>query len=191
MAKNILEWPMVEEGWEEQKPQKARLHRQPPLATRETKELDKTMEEKDKNPTEVCRRRSLAILLRGACIIISTSRSSSESWSLPTPEGKEGDGLTYRWKKRKRVRSIIETMHIKWIDTLVERNLPLSAMEGTPEPEVSIVEPERAGETLEVFPALSHWIIRVCRDLKTGGYIKDRLSSLRNISKDCLALPNS
>ena len=113
MAKNILEWPMVEEGREEQKPQKACLHHQPPLATRETKELDKTMEEKDKNPMEVCRRRSLAILLRGACIIISTSRSSSESWSLPTPEGKEGDGLTYRWKKRKRVRSIIETMHIK------------------------------------------------------------------------------
>jgi len=96
MAKNILEWSMVEEGWEEQKPQKAHLHHQPPLATRETKELDKTMEEKDKNPMEVCRRRSLAILLRGACIIISTSCSSSESWSLPTPEGKRGDGLTCR-----------------------------------------------------------------------------------------------
>ena len=54
MAKNILEWPMVEEGRKEQKPQKARLHHQPPLATRETKELDKTMEEKDKNPMEVC-----------------------------------------------------------------------------------------------------------------------------------------
>jgi len=64
---------MVEERREEQKPQKAHLHRQPPLATRETKELDKTMKEKDKNPTEVCRRRSLAILLKGACIIISTS----------------------------------------------------------------------------------------------------------------------
>jgi len=50
MAKNIPEWPMVEEGREEQKSQKARLHRQPPLATRETKELDKTMEEKDKKP---------------------------------------------------------------------------------------------------------------------------------------------
>jgi len=82
-------------------------------------------------------------------------------------------------------------MHIKGIDTLVGRDLPLSAMEGTPEPEVSIVEPERAGGILEVFPALSHWIIRVCRDLKTGGYIKDRLSSLQNVSKDCLALPNS
>jgi len=30
-------------------------------------------------------------------------------------------------------------------DTLLERNLPLSAMERIPEPEVSIVEPERAG----------------------------------------------
>jgi len=154
MTKNILEWLMVEERWEEQKPQKAHLHHQPPLATRETKELDKTMKEKDKNPTEVCKRRFLAILLRGAYIIISTSRSSSESWSLPTSEGKGGDGLTCRWKKRKRVRSIIETMHTKWIDTLVGRDLPLSAMEGMPEPEVSIVEPERAEETLEVFPAL-------------------------------------
>jgi len=45
---------MVEERQEEQKPQKTRLYRQPPLATRETKELDKTMEEKDKNPMEVC-----------------------------------------------------------------------------------------------------------------------------------------
>jgi len=184
---------MVEEGWEEQKPQKARLHRQPPLATRETKELDKTMEKKkkDKNPTEVCRRRSLAILLRGACIIISTSCSFSESWSLPTPKGKGGDGLTCRWMERKRVRSITETVHIKWIDTLVGRDLPLSAMEGMLEPEVSIIEPERAGGTLEVFSALSHWIIRVCRDLKTGGYIKDGSSSLQNVSKDCLALPNS
>jgi len=191
MAKNILEWLMVEERREKQKPQKARLYRQPPLATRETKELDKTMKEKDKNPTEVCRRRSLVILLRGACIIISTSRSSSESWSLLTPKGKRGDGLTCRWKKRERVRSIIETVHIKWIDILVGRGLPLSAIEGTPEPEVSIVEPERAGGTLEVFPALSHWIIRVCRDLKTGGYIKNGLSSLQNVSKDRLALPNS
>jgi len=182
---------MVEEGREEQKPQKARLHRQPPLATRETKELDKTMKEKDKNLTEVCRRRSLAILLRGACIIISTLRSSSESWSLLIPKGKGEDGLTCRWKKRERVRSIIETVHIKWINTLVERGLPLSAMEEMPEPEVSIVEPERAGGTLEVFPVLSHWIIRVCRDLKTGGYIKDGSSSLRNVSKDRLALPNS
>ena len=147
---------MVEEGWEEQKPQKAHLHHQPPLATRETKELDKTMEEKDKNPREVCRRRSLVILLKGACIIISTSRSSSESWSLLTPEGKGGDGLTCRWKKRKRVRSIIETEHIKWIDTLVGRDLPLSAMEGMLEPEVSIVGQEGTGGTLEVFPALSH-----------------------------------
>jgi len=113
MAKNILEWPMVEEGQEEQKPQKACLHHQPPLVTKETKELDKTMEEKDKNPMEVCRRRSLAILLREVYIIISTSHSSSESWSLLTPEGKGGDGLTCRWKKRKRVRSIIETVHIK------------------------------------------------------------------------------
>jgi len=64
--------------------------------TRETKELDKTMEEKDKNSTKVYRRRSLAILLRGACIIISTSRSSSESWLLLPPEGKGGDGLTCR-----------------------------------------------------------------------------------------------
>jgi len=110
---------------------------------------------------------------------------------LPTPKGKGGDGLTCRWKKRERVRSIIETMHIKWIDTLVGRGLLLSAMEETLEPEVSIVEPERVGGTLEVFPALSHWIIRVCRDLKTEGYIKDRSSSLRNISKDHLALPNS
>jgi len=85
---------MVEEGQEKQKPQKAHLHCQPPLATRETKKLDKTMEEKDKNLTEVCRRRSLAILLRGACIIISTSCSSSESLLLPPPEGNRGDGLT-------------------------------------------------------------------------------------------------
>jgi len=191
MAKNILEWSMVEEGREEQKPQKAHLYRQPPLATRETKELDKTMKEKDKNPTEACRRRSLAILLRGACIIISTLCSSSESWSLPTSESKGEDGLTCRWKKRKRVRSIIETKHIKWIDTLVGRDLPLSAMEGMLEPEVSIVGQEGAGGTLEVFPALSHWIIRACRDLKTGGYIKDGSSSLRNISKDRLALPKS
>jgi len=87
---------MVEEGQEEQKPQKTHLHRQLPLATRETKELDKTMEEKYKNPTEVCRRRSLAILLRGACIITSISRSSSESLSLPPSEGKGGEGLTCR-----------------------------------------------------------------------------------------------
>jgi len=59
------------------------------------------------------------------------------------------------------------------------------------EPEVSIVELEGAGEILEVFSALSHWTIRVCRDLKTGGYIKDRLSSLQNVSKDYLVLPNS
>jgi len=51
-------------------------------------------------------------------------------------------------------------------------------MEGTLEPEVSIVEPERARGTLEVFSALSYWIIRVCRDLKTEGYIKDGSSSL-------------
>jgi len=156
MAKNILEWLIVEEGREEQKPQKARLHHQPPLATRETKELDKTMEEKDKNLMEVCRRRSLVILLRGVCTIISTSCSSSESWSLPPPEGKGGDGLTCKWKKKKRIRSIIETVHIKGIDTLVGRDLPLSAMEGMLELEVSIVEPEGAGGTLEVFPALSH-----------------------------------
>jgi len=84
---------MVEEGQEKQKPQKAHLHCQPPLATRETKKLDKTMEEKDKNLTEVCRRRSLAILLRGACIIISTSCSSSESLLLLPPEDNRGDGL--------------------------------------------------------------------------------------------------
>jgi len=182
---------MVEEGQEEQKPQKTHLHRQPPLATRETKELDKTMEEKYKNPTEVCRRRFLAILLRGACIITSTSRSSSESLSLPPPEGKGGEGLTCRWKKRKRIRNIIETVHKKGIDTLVERDLPLSAMEGILEPEVSIIGQEGAGGTLEVFPILSHWTIRVCRDLKTEGYIKDGSSSLQNISKDRLALPNS
>jgi len=182
---------MVEEGQEEQKPQKTRLHHQPLLATRETKELDKTTEKKDKNPTEVCRRRSLVILLREAYIIISTSRSSLESLSLPPPEGKGGEGLTCRWKKRKRIRSMIETIHKKGIDTLVGRDLPLSAMEGMLEPEVSIVGPEGAGGTLEVFPALSHWIIRVCRDLKTGEYIKDESSSLRNVSKDHLALPNS
>jgi len=156
MAKNILEWLMVEEGREKQKPQKVCLHCQPPLATRETKELDKTMEEKAKNPTEVCRRRSLVILLRGACTIISTLCSSSESWSLPPPEGKGGNGLTCKWKKKKRIRSIIKTVHIKGINTLVGRDLPLSAMEGMLEPEVSIVEPEGAGGTLEVFPALSH-----------------------------------
>ena len=61
-------------------------------------------------------------------------------------------------------------MHIKGINTLVGRDLPLSAIEGMPEPEVSIVEPEEAGGTLKVFSALSHWTIRVCRDLKTGGY---------------------
>ena len=104
---------MVEEGQEEQKPQKTCLHRQPPLVTRKTKELDKTTEEKYKNPTEVCRRRSLAILLRGACIIISTSCSSSESLSLPPLEGKGEEGLTCRWKKRKRIRNIIETIHKK------------------------------------------------------------------------------
>ena len=87
---------MVEKGQEEQKPQKTCLHCQPPLATRETKELDKTTEEKDKNPTEVCKKRSLAILLRGACIIISTERSSLESLSLPLPKGKGGEGLTCR-----------------------------------------------------------------------------------------------
>jgi len=182
---------MVEEGQEEQKPQKTCLHCQPPLATRETKELDKTTEEKDKNPTEVYKKRSLAILLRGACIIISTERSSLESLSLPLPKGKGGEGLTCRWKKRKRIRSIIETIHKKGIDTLVGRDLPLSAMEGMLEPKVSIVGQERAGGTLEVFLALSHWIIRVCRDLKTGGYIKNGSSSLQNISKDRLALPNS
>jgi len=64
-------------------------------------------------------------------------------------------------------------------------------MEGRLEPEVSIIGPEGAGGTIEVFPALSHQTIRVCRDLKTGGYIKDRSSSLQNISKDCLALPNN
>jgi len=64
-------------------------------------------------------------------------------------------------------------------------------MEGMLEPEVSIVGQEGAGGTLEVFLALSHWTIRVCRDLKTGGYIKDRSSSLQNVSKDRLALPNS
>jgi len=67
---------------------------------------------------------------------------------------------------------------IKGIDTLVERDLPLSATEGTPEPEVSIIEPEGAGGTLEVFSALLHWTINICRDLKTGGYIKDESSSL-------------
>jgi len=82
-------------------------------------------------------------------------------------------------------------VHIKRIDTLVGRDLPLSATEGMPEPEISIVELEGAEETLEVFPALSHWTIKVCRDLKTGGYIKDRSSSLQNVSKDRLALPNS
>ena len=149
------------------------------------------MEEKDKNLMEVCRRRSLAILLREACIIISTSCSSSESLALLPPEGKGENGLTCKWKKRKRIKSIIETAHIKGIDTLVERDLPLSAIEGTLEPEVFIVEPEGARGTLEVFPALSHWTIRACRDLKTGGYIKYGLSSLRNVSKDRLALPNS
>jgi len=110
---------------------------------------------------------------------------------LPPPEGKGGEGLTCRWKKRKRIRNIIETIHKKGIDTLVGRDLPLSAMEGMLEPEVSIVGQEGAGGTLEVFLALSHWTIRVCRDLKTGGYIKDRSSSLQNVSKDRLALPNS
>jgi len=50
MAKNVLEWPMVEEGREEQKPQKAHLHCQPPLATRETKELDKNYGRKRQKP---------------------------------------------------------------------------------------------------------------------------------------------
>jgi len=75
---------------------------------------------------------------------------------LLPPEGKGGDGLTCGWKERKRIRSIIEIMYMKEIDTLVGRDLPLSATEKTLEPEASIIEPEGAGGTLEVFPALSH-----------------------------------
>jgi len=89
--------------------------------------------------------------LGGACIIISTSQSSSESLSLPPPEGIKGNGLIYKWKKRKKIRSIIKIVHIKEINTLVERNLPLSATEGMLKPEVSIVELEGVGETLKVF----------------------------------------
>jgi len=47
-------------------------------------------------------------------------------------------------------------VHKKGIDTLVERNLPLSEMKGMLEPEVCIVEIEEAEGTLEAFPALSH-----------------------------------
>jgi len=47
-------------------------------------------------------------------------------------------------------------VHRKEINTLLKKNLPLLAMGGILALEVSIVKPERAEETLEVFFALSH-----------------------------------
>jgi len=132
------------------------------------------------------------ILLRGAYIIISTLCSSLESLLLPSPKGKEEDNsLICQWKKRKRIRSIIEIMHIKERDTLLGRDLPLSTTGVILALEVSIVKPKGVEEILEVFPALLYWTIRACNDLKIGEYIKDRSSSLQNILKDHLALSNS